>query len=140
MSTRRAIVLRGSPVILEDEIADAAITPGHLLKRTTTGFAKNTENNKLVPLYVAVERDELGKDVADAYAASDVVKVAALYPGCRAYMFIASGANIAKGDFLTGDTAGRLAAASTNPRLFVATEAVNNSAGPGDARIIVEAV
>lgn len=147
---RSKIVLNGTPEIKEDEVADAAIIPGHLLLRTATGVVKNTANAANVEKLVAVERDEFGTSthntntIDNAYAAGDAVKVAALYGGCRAYMFLASGDNVAKGAFLTGNNAGLLTATgvSATVRSFVALEAVDasGSAPVAGTRIRVEAL
>jgi hypothetical protein len=95
-------------------------------------------------VYVALERSELGKDIDDDYAIGDYVKAATLAPGDRAYMLLASGVNVAKGAYLTGDTAGLLT--STNVaagvRLARALESVDTSgsAPVAGTRIRVEVV
>ena len=140
---RRVIALMGTPIITEDAAAAAAITPGHLVELTSSGTVqKNTDDAANVAPDFALERDELGKDIDTAYAADDYVKVGHFCPGQRVYAWIASGANITKGAYLTGDTAGRLTATSVSAtvRLAQALESVNNTAGPGDARIRVQIV
>jgi len=140
---RNKIVLMGDPIVTEEEIAIEAITPGHVVMHNgSTGLIKNTGNAANVAFQLALERDELGKEIDVAYAINDVVKVATFAPGMRAYPFIPSGQNVAKGAYLTTDNAGRLTTASVAAGIRVARalEAVNNSAGPGDARIRVEVV
>lgn len=139
---RKVITLKGDPIVSEEFTADEALTPGHLLELTATGVKKQTDDAANVARLVALERDELGKEIGDAYASGDVVKVGSFAPGMRAYMFIPSGQNLARGGYLTSDTAGRLTATGVvaGVRIAMAVEAVNNSAGPGDARIRVEFV
>jgi hypothetical protein len=139
---KRVIVLRGDPIVNEEEPATEAITPGHFIELTSTGWRKNTANAANIAPIVALEREEFGKEIGDAYATNDYVKAAALAPGMRVYAFIPSGQNIAKGAYLTGDAAGRLSSSgvAAGIRTAQALEAVNNSAGPGDARIRVQIV
>ncbi len=137
---RKCIALMGGPpVIEEEEKATAALTPGHLLMFTGTGtnagVAKNTANNANVSRMFALERVELGKGIDDAYASGERVKIGHFWPGQRVYAFLASGQNVAKGDYLTGDNAGQLTAASSNPRLAQAVEAVDASAAAARIRV-----
>jgi hypothetical protein len=144
MATRRCVVLLGEPIYLDDEESGAAaeaITPGHIVAWDGSGdVIKNTANAANVSAMIACEREEMGKDIDVAYAVGDQVKIAVMGRGHRFYGFIASGANIAKGAYLTTDNAGRLTATSVSAtvRLAQAVEDVNNSAGPGDARIRVQ--
>lgn len=137
---RRVIALLGQPLIDEDLAATGAITPGHLVDFSGTGVAKHASAGGIAARTFALERDELGNDIDVAYAIGDTVKVGSFHQGQRVYTFIASGENIAKGNFLESDGAGRLRIYSSGVRLARALEAVNNSAGPGDARIRVEIV
>jgi hypothetical protein len=135
---RKVIALKGVPEINEEEVALEAITPGQLLMYGTGGVQKNTENDKDVSHMFALEREELSNGIDVAYAINDVVKVGVFNPGQRVYAWLASGQNVAKGDYLTGNATGLLTAASTNPRIAQALEAVN--ATTGTARIRVQVV
>jgi len=138
---RRTIVLKGGPPqIDEQESALEAITPGHLVELTTTGVKKNTDDAANVAAAFALEREELGRDIDVAYAIGDKVKVGTFHPGQRVNAFLASGQNVAKGAYLTGNTTGLLSAASVSAsvRLARALESVNST---NDAtRIRVEIV
>lgn len=138
---RRVIILKGDPVIHEDEVAVSAITPGHLLELTPTGVQPNSDDAANVVPAFALERDEVGRDIDQPYAVGDVVKVGVFSAGHRAYAFLASGQNVAKGAYLTGNTAGELTSASVSAtvRTARALEAVDNSAG-ANPRIRVEIV
>lgn len=132
------------PAIHEDLGAGEVITPGHLLKRSSTDtWVKNTANADDVLTAVALERADLGQDISDNYAVADVVKAAVLVPGNRAYMFVASGDNVAKGDAMTGNNAGLLTkvGVADGNRLFVALESVDATAGAvAGTRIRVERI
>lgn len=140
---RRVIALLGYPILNEEDKAAEAITPGHLLAYDSNGdlIKHNDDASNAAPMF-ALERDEMGKDIDTAYAVGDQVKVGTFSPGQRVYAIIASGANVAKGDYLTSDGAGRLTktGVSATVRLAEALEDVNNSAGPSDARIRVQIV
>jgi len=141
--SRNVITLMGDPIITE-ELADAAVTPGHLLTLTTTGVTPNVDNQtKKAPIF-ALERDEQGDDIDTAYAIGDYVKVGAFKPGERVYGLLASGQNVARGAYLTGDgTAGLLTATGAiGDILGVALEAVNasGSAPVAGTRIRVQIV
>jgi hypothetical protein len=136
-----ALMYTGAPVINEEETALEAITPGHLLELTTTGVKKNADDAANVAPAFALEREELGKDIDTAYAVGDYVKVGTFSPGQRVYAFLASGQNVAKGAYLTGNTTGELTATgvAAGIRLARALESVDNSAG-ANPRIRVEIV
>jgi hypothetical protein len=126
---RTVITLKGDPIISEEEKALEAIIPGHLLMLVAAGLQKNTANAANVAPSFALERDEMGKGVDVAYASGDYVKAATFKPGERVYAFLASGFNIAKGDYLTGNTTGLLfsTGVAAGIRLCRAVEAVNTS-------------
>lgn len=143
-SPRRKVVLRGQPEYNEDSKALEVLTPGHLVELTATGVQKNSDDAANVAPTFVVERDEMGKDIDDTYAINDYVKVAACYPGCRVYAFLASGQNVVAGAYLTGTTTGLLTAASVAAgiRLARALEPVDTSgsAPVAGTRIRVEIV
>jgi hypothetical protein len=126
---RRVIALRGTPIVDEQETAVEALIPGHVLILGSSGYSKNTANAANVAPIFALERDELGKDIDEAYAISDRVKAGFFHAGQRVYAWLASGHNVAKGDYLTGDNAELLSktGVTTAIRLAQALEAVNTS-------------
>jgi hypothetical protein len=142
-STRRVIALLGGPPVTNEETAAVeAITPGHLVMLSGGGVIKNTDDAANVARAFALERDEFGSDIDVPYAISDVVKVGVFCAGQRVYAFVASGENVAVGDYLTTDNAGRLTKTSVSAHIRIAraVEAINNSAGPGDARVRAEII
>jgi hypothetical protein len=134
------IILKGLDRIHidEDGAASEAITPGMLVQGTTS-LAKFATAGGPAPLRVAMERDEMGKGIDDAYAAGDTVKVANLAPGDRWNALIASGQNIAANAWLEPAGDGTLRVFSAGTRIARALEAINNSAGPGNVRLRAEA-
>lgn len=143
---RRTIILKGEPIYNEDGAASEEIKPGHLVDGVTS-IAKHATAGGLCPKTFATEREELGRGIDDtyqndsgaaAYASGDYVKVAHCYPGCRVYAWIASGQNISANARLESAGNGTLRVYSSGVILARALEAVNNSAGPSDARIRVE--
>lgn len=143
MAKRVIALLGGPPIVNEESIAQETILAGHLLELTSGGAVKkNTAAAANVARAFALERDELGTGIETAYASGDTVKVGVFHAGQRVYAFIASGQNIARGAYVTTDNAGRVTATGVTAPLRIgrATESVNNSAGPGDARLTIEIV
>lgn len=130
-----------TPTIVSDIAAKEAITPGMLLDLdTTTGVSrwKKAATAKAPTTTVALDMLMLNKGVDDACAIGDLIEVAELVPGQTFWGLIGSGANIVIGDKLENAGNGKLRAWTDAARAFRALTTVNNSAGPSDARIIVE--
>ena len=142
-------------IFLPDLKAAAAITPGELLEFDGNGDlqAHSTANGNAIPI-VALE-DSLRESAAGTkqidtdVPAGDSVRAYIPAVGEQVYMFLADGANVAKGAFLASDGAGALqavtAAAATSQAqrhgvVFVADEALDNSAGGARARITVRRI
>jgi hypothetical protein len=142
---RKVIVLFGDPRYNEEDAAAEAIIPGHLVTYDGSGnLIKNTTAAVVSPAF-ALERDEMGDDIDTPYAIGDTVKVGVFHKGLRAYVWLASGQNVAKGDYLApSTTAGLLtkAGVTTTLRIARALEAVDTSgsAPVAGTRIRVEIV
>jgi hypothetical protein len=136
---RKVIALLGQPIINEDGVAGSALVPGMLVSGVSTINVHAAAAANCARAF-ALERDELGKGIDTAYAIGDTVKVGVFHGGQRVYAFIASGQNIAEGGLLESAGDGTLAANSAGVVLARALEAVNNSAGPGNARIRAEII
>src|SRR5262245_10141665 len=135
---KRVIALMGEPIQTEDWAAAEAITPGHLVNVNSSGLLiKHATSTGVAARRFAMARDEMGQDIDVAYAIGDTVKVGCFHQGQRVYAFLASGQNVALGAFLSSNGAGLLTGSTTNS-VAQALEAVNNTAGPGAARITVE--
>ena len=87
--------------IFEEFVANAAITPGHLIELMSTGLVRvhSTASGNVLPLF-ALENELEGEDIDDAYAAADQVQVWVPGRGDIVNAILADGQNIAIGDFL----------------------------------------
>lgn len=144
MKNPHTIHLAGNIELDESTVASAAITPGDLIERFnnagTLSYRRHSSAGGGGATIVALERSEFNKTIDDDYAAGDIVKAAVATPGCTFYARVPSGANIAQGGMLESGGNGLLVAASSGVAMFQALESVNNTAGPGEARIRVEAL
>lgn len=141
-STPRIIHLAGHGTSINDVPAGAAITPGMLIERYSnsgvpTFRAHSTAAGNAVPTF-ALDQRQMNKGIDDAYAAADLVDALVCWPGAVVYAIIASGQNIAAGNFLESAGNGKLRVLAAGKAIAQAVEDVNNSAGPGDARLRVE--
>jgi allophanate hydrolase subunit 2 len=140
MGANNVVILLGEPIYNEDyaQKTGEAIVPGMLVEFNSSGTVQKhaTAGGDCSPDF-AMERDEMGNDIDDAYADGDTVKVGSCHSGMRVHALIASGQNIAKADYLESAGNGTLRVLASGTRLARALEAVNNSAGPGTARIRV---
>lgn len=136
------IFLGGEMTEVGDVAASEAITPGMLIERFSSAgtpkFRKHsTAGGAAVPTFLR-NSSMLNKGIDDAVAAGDTVEAFIGTAGCAVYAIIASGQNIAAGNFLESAGNGKLRVYAAGVRLAQALEDVNNTAGPSDARIRVE--
>jgi hypothetical protein len=139
---KRVIALLGQPIQNEDRAAAEAITPGHLCTINGSGLwiKHATAAAKCMPNY-AMERDEMGKGIDDAYAIGDTVKMGAFSPGMRVNALLAAAAGaITVDDYLESAGNGTLRLLAAGVAIAKALEAVDNSAGGTAARIRVEVI
>ena len=130
------------------EVNDLPLTgtplPGFLMERYSnsgvdTYRAHSTAGGPALPS-VLPNQPYLKKAYDVAFADGDLAHVGVGVPGTTFYMIIGSGVNTPQGGFLESAGNGRLRNLASGTRLFQALEAVNNSAGPGDAYLRVETV
>lgn len=117
MATPKTVLLKGRG-IRKEGTANAAITPGHLVERMSTGNIRvhATAGAKASPIF-AVENEILGKEITVAYAATDRCYFEFLTSGCEVYALVAAAAPaIVVGDLLesAGDGTLRKVAATTD--------------------------
>jgi hypothetical protein len=131
----------GGPFQTEDQSAASAITPGMLIAPNGSNLwaAHATAGGNTVKA-VALERDEMGKDIDQPYAAGDAVKAWFVAPGERVNALIATGQNIAINAIMESAGNGTLRVLAAGTPLFKALEAVDNSASGVNARIKVVAL
>lgn len=94
----------------KEGIASGAITPGHLLERTSTADTVKvhaTAGAKAQRLF-AIEDEHQGKEISDAYSSADRVFFKTFQPGDRVHALIANGEAIAIGDWLVSNGDGTL--------------------------------
>ncbi len=127
------IWLGGPRTEIGDIAASEAITPGHLIERFdssgTQKFRKHaTAAGAAAPIF-ATEQSMLNLGVDDAYAADDLVEATVGQAGTTIWALIASGQNIATGDFLESAGNGTLRVFGSGAKLAQALENRDNSAG-----------
>lgn len=144
MSAERTIILSGKFEHLEFDAA-AILSPGNILVVNSAGkAAKNTTEGADGELLVARENYINGKTIDDAYAVDDTVIAGVLQRGAQAQVILKAGENVAVGEYLIFDDAGRVIAESsagsgvTAKRKFVATEALDLS-DSGDVDTLISA-
>lgn len=132
MSTKRSVILRGTPEIDEQGVAAAEVKPGYLVKSPASGVVVQTASGTKAPFSIALERDELGQGIDNSlqgqgtatafYASGDRVKVAHCYPGCVVTAWIASGQNVQKDELLSSAGDGTLAVETTEEQAIAVSE------------------
>jgi hypothetical protein len=123
----------------KERTAGGAITPGHLVALNTSGqvvvngAAAATNAQKAF----ALEDQAQGRDIDDAYAATETVLYQVFQPGDEIYAWLENGANVAIGAALESNGAGELQALTAGEVVGYALEAVNASGGAERIRIEV---
>lgn len=110
--------------------AQAAITPGHIIEKISTGKVQKQATGALnSPFIVAIENSLFGKEIDTDYVADEIVQFATLQKGNWAYCWLSDGENVVIGDELEyGTTDGELIKRSSGISVATAEEAVNLSA------------
>lgn len=139
------IHLGGRATIVNDLPASEIIRPGMLVERFDSGsgvakYRKHATAAVATAAAVALDQSMMNKGVDDDYAAGDLVEVGILEPGGTAWALIASGQNIAAGAKLESAGNGTFRVLSTGVAIASAMESVNNSSGPANARLRIEAL
>lgn len=143
------IVIKGRDSARDDGISDGALMPGHLIEQT--GVAPSGEARTYgvhsTAGGTASARFALtglgGKGIGDQYADGEHIRHKTFLPGDEVYALLASGANVAAGDFLESEgdgTLGALDGTAPDSAVCIATEAVDNSGSANPARIVVEVI
>jgi hypothetical protein len=137
-TTPKTVDLGGGEFVQREAIAGGAITPGMLVRLDSDGEVIAHDGAGLTAQAAfAIENDQVGKGISDAYAAGEQVRYRVFPEGHHVYALLATGQNVAKGALLQSNGAGYLSAASTADNVVArALEVVNASSGA--ARIRVE--
>lgn len=106
---KNTIKLKKYSDVIEEMVANAAITPGMLIEVMSTGKVRAHASAGLNALPMFALEDELqGKGIDDAYAAADQVQCWIPTRGDVVYALLKDGENIAIGDFLESAGTGYL--------------------------------
>lgn len=135
-------------ITVKEALAGGAITPGHLLEKTSTGtVVVHNSSNVAAQKMFALENLPVAGGIADAYASGDTVRYAILKSGDEVNVLVADGTSaIVKGVFLTSNGDGTVVTvtdtAGVTPLdsviIGTALESVDNSGGSVDVRIKME--
>lgn len=135
------VYLGGPRTQVSDLAANETITPGMLVERYVASSKNRWKKHATAagPCHAfATEQSMTNKGITDDYATNDLMEVTIGAPGTSFYGIIGSGVSVTYGSKLESAGNGKLRAWTSSPTPFVATEAVDNSAGSTDARIRVE--
>ncbi len=143
---KRVIKLLGEPIQNEDDKAAEVIVPGMLVAWNGSGnLIKHADvaaaaAGVRIACTFAMEREEAGADIDDAYAINDTVKVGHFGPGTRVNALVATAAPaIVKGDLLESAGNGTVRKRTTGIALARALEALTNVSGV-NARLRIEII
>ena len=147
--SNNTIILKGEG-IRKERIANASITPGHLVQVMSTGKLRAHANaGGHAQKAFAVENDLIGAGISTAYGATSRVQYEVMERGSEVYALLANGQNVASGDPLESAGNGELrkyihdsgGLDTTNNIVGYAVDAVDmsdSSAADPDGRIVVE--
>ncbi len=98
---KRTIRLKNYANVIEEYVANAAITPGHLLQLLSTDKVQKHANAGQNALVMFALEDELqGKGIDEDYSADAPVQCWIPQRGDQVYALLKDGENISIGDFL----------------------------------------
>lgn len=124
--------------IVEEFVANAAITPGMLIELMSTNKvrAHADADGPVTPKMFALEDELQGNGITDAYSANNVVQVWVCVPGEQVYALLADGENASIGEKLVSNGNGYLKCASGDSSteeayVAIAMEAVDRSTSSG---------
>lgn len=151
----KTITVMGEPVRKELTATAVAITPGFLVERTSTADQCQAHANagqNAVRMF-ALEDENQGKEISDAYAVSALIQVGVFNAGDEVYALLADGQNAAIGSFLESNGDGYLKVHTADsagiveyPEAIVgqALEALDMSgsagADPASQRLLIEII
>lgn len=132
MSVLKTIKAKSYLDINNEFAAAAAITPGMLIELTSAGTVQAHSNAGQNAIKMFATEDALqGNSVDDAYAAADLVQCWCPVPGDQVSAILADGENVAIGDFLESNGAGKLQKHVADVESFESAEAGAITVYPG---------
>ena len=120
---------------LEEHAVSVIATPGEFVSRTAAGVALPAAGEQVS--LILLEDFFQGKTIDDDYAANDQARCLAFKKGDIVLAWLVDEQNVAAGDELEVNAAGRLIANSTGDVVAIAEETLNLTGAAGDARILV---
>lgn len=109
MADKNTVILKRYSAIQNEYAAAAAITPGMLVELTSAGTVQAHSNaGQPCAKQFAIEDALQGKEIDDAFATGDVVRVWTAQSGDEVYAILADGENASIGSFLESDGDGAL--------------------------------
>lgn len=91
-----------APFRTEEKTGSGAITPGHLLERTSADKVKvhATAEGNIKGRYFALADTLQGNDINDDYSDADRVTLGIFHPGSRVFAILADGQDVSIGDLV----------------------------------------
>ena len=134
MSSKKTVFLKKYVDIYTEHLADGVITPGDLVEITATGVKRHATADGVASPIFAREDFLQGKTISDNYAALDRITVGHCVTGEVVQANLANGEDVAKGDLLTSNGAGKLQKYDSSGEYVVAiaNEAVDMSGSSGE--------
>lgn len=138
MAVKHTIKLKKYLDVINEWVANAAITPGMLVELMSTNKvrAHADERGNVCPPMFALEDELQGKSITDAYVAGDKVQCWVAQRGEEVYALLKDGENVAIGDKLESAGNGYLTkfgsdSISMEQIVAIALEAVDRSTSSG---------
>lgn len=99
--SKKTIKIKKYSDVIEELVANAAITPGHLVEVMSTGKVRvhASAGGNALPMF-ALEDELQGRGITTAFAADEPVQVWVPYRGDMVYAILKDGEDVAVGDFL----------------------------------------
>ena len=150
--TYKTIMVKGAEFALQDEAkaGEAGIYPGHFLKYQTDGdFELQDESETVGPALVAVEDTLQGKKISEAYTSGEQCLARWIPVGGEVFAWGAPGHSVARSALMTFagyESPGALGNAQQSSAnlgtgvMFMSLEAVDNSSGVVQVRILVKRI
>jgi len=120
---KQTIKLKKYVDIINEYIAEAAITPGQLIELTSDGTVqKNSAAGLACAKMFALEDELQGRTIATDYDAADPVQCWSCVPGEEVFAWLANGEDVSIGDFLVSNGNGELKAMTADASSAIVTE------------------
>lgn len=121
-----------------EAVAGGTIIPGMLVLATGAAVVAHNGAGLAAQAAFAIENDQVGKGIDDAYVNGENVRYRVFPEGARVYALLAAGQNVSAGALLQSAGTGYLSAAATADNVVArAVESVNATSGAKRIRVEV---